>query len=89
MRVYNFIPVYIKPLVDATKLHYADAFNSEFALLLREIKSESLPVMFQYTLEVEANMMASGKIKLTLETDKNKSREENAPFVLLGNLYAS
>ena len=35
--------------------------------------------MFQYNLEVEDNMMASGKIKLKLETDKKKDREENAP----------
>ena len=30
MRVYNSIPVDIKPLVGAAKLHYVDAFESEF-----------------------------------------------------------
>ena len=35
--------------------------------------------MFKYDLEVEANMMASGKIKHKLETIKRKSREENVP----------
>ena len=38
MRVYNSIPTDIKPLVGATKLHYADAFDSDFSLLLRERK---------------------------------------------------
>ena len=33
--------------------------------------------MFQYALEVEANMMASGKIKQKVET--RKAREENGP----------
>ena len=35
--------------------------------------------MFQEALKVEANMMASGKIKQKLETDKRKAREENVP----------
>ena len=32
MRVYNSIPGDIKPLVGATKLHYANAFESGFSL---------------------------------------------------------
>ena len=63
MRVYNSIPTDIKPLVGAAKLHYADAFDGVFVLLLRERKSTSLPSMFQYALELEAKMMGSGKIK--------------------------
>ena len=63
MRVYNSILVDIKPLVGTAKLHYANAFDIDFALLLRERKSASLHVMFHDALEVEANMMASGKIK--------------------------
>ena len=77
MRVYNSIPADIKPRVGAAKLHYVDAFDGDFALLLRERKSASLPAMFQDVLEVEANMMASGKIKQKVET--RKAREENVP----------
>ena len=55
MRVYNSIPSDIKPLVGAAKLHYADAFDSDFSLLLRERKSDNIPAMFKYSLEVEAN----------------------------------
>ena len=36
MRVYNSIPANIKPLVGASQLHYAYAFESDFSLLLRE-----------------------------------------------------
>ena len=63
MRVYNSIPANIKPLVVASQLHYADAFEIDFALLLRERKFANLPVMFKYALEAEANMMDSGKMK--------------------------
>ena len=35
--------------------------------------------MFKDYLEVEANMMASGKIKHKVETDKRKVREETMP----------
>ena len=83
MRVYNSIHVDIKPLVGAAKMDYADAFDDDFALLLRERKSVSLPIMFQDSLEVEANMMESGKIKNKVETDKRKVREENMPSTFL------
>ena len=63
MRAYNSIPLDIKTLVGDAKLHYADAFESDFSLLLRERKSTTLPSMFKYALEVEANLMDSGKIK--------------------------
>ena len=35
--------------------------------------------MFQDALELEANMMASGKIKQKVETYKRKARDENVP----------
>ena len=63
MRVYNSIPVDIKPLAGAAKLHYVEAFDNDFSLLLREIKTSNLPIMFTDALEVEANMMACEKMK--------------------------
>ena len=60
MRVYNLIPADIKPSPGVAKLHYADAFDNDFSLLLRERKSNTLPAMFIDALEVEANMMACG-----------------------------
>jgi len=52
MRTYESIPVYVKPPLGATKLHYADAFDSEFTLLLREIRSTSLENMMDDSIEV-------------------------------------
>ena len=36
MRTYDSIPVDVKPPLGAAKLHYVDAFSSEFTLFLRE-----------------------------------------------------
>ena len=71
----NSILADIKPLVGTAKLHYADDFESDFALLLRERKSTSLLDMFKDALEVESNMMACVKMKHRIETDKRKIRE--------------
>ena len=76
MRVYNSIPADIKPSPWVAKLHYIDPFDNEFALLLRERKSNTFPSMFTDALEVEANMMACEKIKPRVEIDKRKGREE-------------
>ena len=79
MRSYNLIPANIKPSPEAATLHYADAFDNDFALLLRERKLATLPTMFTDALEVEANMMACGKIKQRAEIDRRKGREETHP----------
>ena len=83
MRVYNSIPTDINPSPGAAKLHYAEAFDNYFALLLRERKSATLPAMFTYALEVEANMMACGKIKQRVDVDRRKGREETMPSTFL------
>ena len=79
MRVYNLIPVDIKPSPRASKLHYANTFDNDFVLILRERKSNTLPAMFIDALEVEANMMACGKIKPREDIDRRKGREEAHP----------
>ena len=76
MRVYNSIPNDIKPSPGAAKLHYPEVFDNDFALFLRERKSTTLLAMFTDALEVEANMMACGKIKLREDVDRRKGREE-------------
>ena len=48
MRVYNSIPANIKPLVGTAKLHYVDAFDGDFALLLRERENQQVfPLCFK------------------------------------------
>ena len=58
MRVYNYIPTDIKPLVGDAKLNYGYYFESDFSLLLRERKSTNLLAMFKDVVEVESNLMA-------------------------------
>ena len=63
MRTYDAIPVDVKPLPGATKLHYVDAFSSEFTLLLRERRYVSLTDMMYDAIVVEVNLTASNKTK--------------------------
>ena len=46
-------------------------------MLLREKKYANLHAMFKYALEIEANLMASGKMKQRVEVDRRKTTEEN------------
>ena len=78
MRVYNSIPEDIKPSAVAAKPHYAEAFDIDFVFSLTERKLVSLTTMFTDSLEVEENMMASGKMKQR-DIDRRKIREENMP----------
>ena len=77
MRVYNSIPSNIKPLVGAANIDYDVSFESNFALLLRERKTTNLSTMLKYALEVEANFMATGILKQTVEVDMRKVKDEN------------
>ena len=61
MRTYDSIPADVKPHPGATKLHYVDAFSSEYNMLLRERIFVSLIDMMDDANEVEVNMSASNK----------------------------
>jgi len=76
MRIYSSIPVDVKPPTRATKLHFGDAFDSDFALLLNERRSTTLTYMVDDAIEVDSNFIASGKMKGRAEI-KHRSREEN------------
>ena len=77
MRVYNSIPGNIKTLVGVSQLHYVDAFESDFSLLLSERKSTNIPAMFKDALEVEVNLITSEKMKQRVEVDRRRTREEH------------
>ena len=49
-KMYSKIPAEIKPTETTSKLAYANSFNPEFSLLLRERKYESLQNMQSATL---------------------------------------
>jgi hypothetical protein len=80
--LYNKIPVEIKPSQPATKVTFAGAFDPDFALLLRERRSVDLTKMQDDALEIESNMMASGKLKTKIETrnkENRKFKEQGGP----------
>ena len=71
--MYSKIPAEINPFEPSVKLMYANSFDSEFSLLLRERRYGSLLNMQEATLQVESKMLASSKIKEQpeyLEQDK-------------------
>ena len=63
MKLYNSIPTDITPPMGATKLHFVDSFDNDFALLWRERKYSNLESMIKDVIEVEVNSMASGNMK--------------------------
>ena len=76
MRSYDYIPSHVKPPPGAAQLHYADAFDSYFALTLREIRSPSLVDMMNDAIKVEVNLMASRKMKQKTDYERKKVKDE-------------
>jgi hypothetical protein len=79
MRVYNSIPAEVQPPPGAAQLRYADSFDSDFTLLLRERRSANLDAMMSDTIEVEVNLMASGKIKQSFNRGGRKPQGDAQP----------
>ena len=57
--MYSKIPIEIKPTDTSARITYANAFNYDFFLLLRERRSASLSLMQDANLEVESHIVAS------------------------------
>ena len=74
-KLYNKIPVEVKPSQPTTKVTFAGTFDPNFALLLREKRSTDLTKMQDDALEIESNMMASGKLKAKIETGNKENRK--------------
>jgi hypothetical protein len=53
----------MKPIESSTKITFANAFDVEFSLLLRERRSISLLSMQEETIEVDSNILASQNIE--------------------------
>jgi hypothetical protein len=75
LKIYNAIPDHVKPPTGAAQLQYVEAFDGDFSYSLRERRSTSLTDMMNGAIEVEVNIMASGKMKNT-DVDKRKNKEE-------------
>ena len=73
-RMYSKIPTEIKPTEDSAQITYANSFDSDFCLLLRERRSATLSLMKDVVLEVESNILAAHKLKGNV--DRRKQKEE-------------
>ena len=82
-KMYSRIPAEIKPSKTSAKLTYANAFDHEFSLLLRERRPVSLLNMQDAALEVESNILTSNRLKkeTTQQMYDRKGKKEAAPGV--------
>jgi len=82
-KMYGIIPAEIKPLETSAKLTYANAFDHEFSLLLRERRPVTLLNMQDATLEVDSNILASNRLKgnIAQQIYDRKGKKEAAPGV--------
>jgi hypothetical protein len=81
-KLYNKIPAEVKPSQPAAKVTFVGAFDPDFSLLLRERRSVDLPNMQDDAVEIESNMMASGKLKEKTENvikENRKFKEQAGP----------
>ena len=82
-KMYGIIPAEIKPSETSAKITYANAFDREFSLLLRETRPVSLLNMQDAALEVESNILASNRLKgnIAQHIYDRKGKKEAAPGV--------
>jgi hypothetical protein len=73
-KLYHKIPAKVKPSQPATKVTFTGAFDYDFTLLLREIRSTTLEGMQYDVIEIESNMMASGKLKNKVDMGTREPR---------------
>jgi hypothetical protein len=75
--MYGRIPDEIKPIEASTNITYANDFDVELALLLRERIYTTLLSMQEASIEVESNILASDRLKTISDKDKKKQREDS------------
>jgi hypothetical protein len=79
-KMYNKIPIEIKPIEASAKISYANAYDPDFCLLLRERRVTSLAQMQYVVVEVESNVLAVGKIRNKVVIDRIKGILEASTF---------
>jgi hypothetical protein len=75
-KMYNKIPAEIKPIETSAKITYANDFELDFCLLLRERRSTSLAHMQDAALEVESNVLVVDRIRNKANRDRGRGRFE-------------
>jgi hypothetical protein len=78
-KMYNKIPVEIKPSEASAKITYASAFDPNLCLLLRERRATTLAYMQDAAVEVESNMLDVDRLRNTTDRDMSKKRPEASP----------
>ena len=73
-KLYNKIPIEVKPSQPAAKVTFTGAFEPDFSLLLRERRGADLTRMQDGAVEIESNMMALGKLKRKIEMGNRETR---------------
>jgi hypothetical protein len=76
-KMYSTIPYEIKPTKASAKITYANAFDAEFSLLLRERISTTFLSMQKEAIEVESNILASDRLNTRSNKYKKKQREDS------------
>jgi hypothetical protein len=76
--IYNSLPIDCKPPEGMAKLHYAEAFDDEFALFLRERRSPTLAQMMSDAVEIEINMMSSKRGRYRVDPREQKKPKEES-----------
>lgn len=62
-RVYQKIPIEVKPLETTTMITFSNAFDSKLVLWLRDAKPCTLIVIQEATIEVEYSLLATNRMK--------------------------
>jgi hypothetical protein len=75
-KMYYKIPAEIKPTEASAKISYANAFDPDFCLLLRERRATSLAQMQDAAIEVESNVLAVDRLRNKTDADRRKGRFE-------------
>jgi hypothetical protein len=76
-KMYGRIPDEIKATEASAKIAYANSFDADLYLLLRERRSTTLLSMQESTIEVESNILASDILKTRYDKEKKKQREDS------------
>jgi hypothetical protein len=75
-KLYNKIPADVKPSQPTTKVTFVGSFDLDFSLLLRERRSTTLTSMQDDAVEIESNMIASGKSRIRNESGERERRKQ-------------
>jgi hypothetical protein len=89
--LYHKIPTEVKPSQPAEKVTFAGDFEPDFPLPLRERRSATLARMQDDAIEIESNVMASGKLKAKIETRTKEPKcfkEQEGSSVLDVSIYS-